>query len=115
MAGAGGFAGILEKYRENIIKDVDIEYVIPYLVRQGVIDFNENRKLYMAPTVELRKELLLDIISVKKDPQSFHEFCAALEISNEKLLNAIKDSRGEYERSYFDYSIQYRVYVLTMT
>ena len=89
MAGyGGGIARLLGKHRKTLVREINADQVIPYLVRNGIIDYSEDRDLYMTQTPKQRAELLIDILA-KKGGQGFRELCSALEVQNPRLLSTL--------------------------
>ncbi|XP_012946538.1 uncharacterized protein LOC106014057, partial [Aplysia californica] len=85
MAGKSGIARQLERVRPKFVQELDINKVLPRLLRRGVFTVSEEKQV-LSPTVpQERTKLLLDIISAK-DKTVFSEFCRTLEECSPSLL-----------------------------
>lgn len=85
MAGKNTVARLLRQHKAAIVRELDVERVLPRLIRNEVITQSENLQIIDAEDRPRQCELFLDILS-KKGVGAFHEFCASLEESAPHLL-----------------------------
>lgn len=69
---------ILKKHRERILKELDVNKVLPYLVYDKVFSLGEYKEILGHDTSKKRAEIFLDQLSVK-GPGAFYAFCSILE------------------------------------
>ncbi|XP_063437039.1 tight junction protein ZO-1-like isoform X2 [Mytilus trossulus] len=101
MAGKNTVARLLGQHKAAILRDLDVNRVLPRLIKNEVITQSEERQILESGGRKVQCEVFLDILS-KKGVGAFHEFCASLEESSPHLLTgfllenpeAISDEKG---------------------
>ncbi|XP_052096384.1 tight junction protein ZO-1-like isoform X11 [Mytilus californianus] len=101
MAGKNTVARLLGQHKAAILRDLDVNRVLPRLIKNEVITQSEERQIIESGGRKVQCEVFLDILS-KKGVGAFHEFCASLEESSPHLLTgfllenpeAISDEKG---------------------
>lgn len=88
MAGKSGIARQLERVRSKFVQELDINKVLPRLLRRGIFSVSEEKEILAPALPQKRIEVLLDILS-KKDRNVFVEFCRSLEDCAPHLLTFI--------------------------
>ncbi|XP_033725435.1 tight junction protein ZO-1-like isoform X4 [Pecten maximus] len=78
MAGKGGVTRLFARHKTSILRDLDVNKVVPRLVRKGIISKSEEKDILEKNDTRKRSETFLDVLSRKGVP-AFHEFCAILE------------------------------------
>ncbi|KAJ8417641.1 hypothetical protein AAFF_G00224840 [Aldrovandia affinis] len=71
-------AKILKQHRERILKELDVNKVLPYLVYDKVFSLGEYKEILGYDTSKKRAEIFLDQLSLK-GPGAFYAFCSVLE------------------------------------
>lgn len=71
-------ARVLKQHREMILKELDVNKVLPYLVYDKVFSLGEYREILGQDSSKKRAELFLDQLS-PKGPCAFSAFCSVLE------------------------------------
>ncbi|XP_059173109.1 tight junction protein ZO-1-like isoform X2 [Physella acuta] len=88
MAGKSGIARQLERVRAKIVQELDINKLLPRLLRRGIFSVSEEKDI-LSPTIpQKRTEKLLDILS-SKDRSAFSDFCKTLEEVAPHLLTSL--------------------------
>ena len=96
MAWRSGSARLLAKHRAILVRDLDINYILPQLVSRGVFKYNEEREVLLSPDPKDRIDVFISILS-QKGQDAFQEFCVVLEKSSPRLLTRfLLDSQGIY-------------------
>ena len=85
MAGKGGANYLLVKHRAQIVRELDINRVLPQLVHRGVFNYSEEREILQHADHRRRAEAFVDLLS-SKGLNAFHEFCGVLEHSSPGIL-----------------------------
>ncbi|XP_055873849.1 tight junction protein ZO-1-like isoform X3 [Biomphalaria glabrata] len=88
MAGKSGIARQLERVRLKFVQELDINKLLPRLLRRGIFTVTEEKEILSPPSPKKRTENLLDIIS-QKDRYAFAEFCKSLEECAPHLLTSL--------------------------
>lgn len=94
MAGKSGIARQLERVRAKIVQELDINKLLPRLLRKGIFSVSEEKDI-LSPTIpQKRTEKLLDILSIK-DRSAFSDFCKTLEeVAPHLLTSLILENQG---------------------
>ncbi|XP_016097065.1 tight junction protein ZO-1-like [Sinocyclocheilus grahami] len=71
-------AKVLKQHREMILKELDVNKVLPYLVYDKVFSLGEYKEILGQDSSKQRAELFLDQLS-QKGPGAFNAFCSVLE------------------------------------
>ncbi|XP_077067298.1 tight junction protein 1b isoform X14 [Siphateles boraxobius] len=71
-------AKVLKQNREMILKELDVNKVLPYLVYDKVFSLGEYKEILGQDSGKKRAELFLDHLS-QKGPCAFNDFCSVLE------------------------------------
>uniref|UniRef100_A0A8C2G0Y4 Zona occludens protein 1 n=1 Tax=Cyprinus carpio TaxID=7962 RepID=A0A8C2G0Y4_CYPCA len=71
-------ARVLKQHREMILKELDVNKVLPYLVYDKVFSLGEYKEILGQDSSKKRAELFLDQLS-QKGPCAFNAFCSVLE------------------------------------
>uniref|UniRef100_A0A8C1TX88 Zona occludens protein 1 n=1 Tax=Cyprinus carpio TaxID=7962 RepID=A0A8C1TX88_CYPCA len=71
-------AKVLKQHREMILKELDVNKVLPYLVYDKVFSLGEYKEILGQDSSKKRAELFLDQLS-QKGPCAFNAFCSVLE------------------------------------
>ncbi|KAK2867418.1 hypothetical protein QQF64_023102 [Cirrhinus molitorella] len=71
-------AKVLKQHREMILKELDVNKVLPYLVYDKVFSLGEYKEILGQDSNKKRTELFLDQLS-QKGPCAFNAFCSVLE------------------------------------
>ncbi|XP_052399679.1 uncharacterized protein LOC127946902 [Carassius gibelio] len=71
-------AKVLKQHREMILKELEVNKVLPYLVYDKVFSLEEYKEILGQESREKRAELFLDQLSLKS-PCAFNAFCSVLE------------------------------------
>lgn len=71
-------AKVLKQNREMILKELDVNKVLPYLVYDKVFSLGEYKEILGQDSSKKRAELFLDHLS-QKGPCAFNAFCSVLE------------------------------------
>ncbi|XP_016133212.1 tight junction protein ZO-1 isoform X3 [Sinocyclocheilus grahami] len=71
-------AKVLKQHREMILKELDVNKVLPYLVYDKVFSLGEYKEILGQDSSKKRAELFLDQLSLK-GPCAFNAFCSVLE------------------------------------
>ncbi|XP_064192046.1 tight junction protein ZO-1-like isoform X8 [Anguilla rostrata] len=100
-------AKILKQHRERILKELDVNKVLPYLVYDKVFSLREYKEILGHDTSKKRAEIFLDQLSLK-GPGAFYAFCSILEEVCPHLLTcflldiedrpAVKSSPGQHRK-----------------
>ncbi|XP_043213913.1 tight junction protein ZO-1-like isoform X2 [Amphibalanus amphitrite] len=85
MAGLRGVCMLLEKHRDVICEDLNVDEVVPELVNKGILGVEEEKALVNEDLGRAKAELLVSQLS-KKGFAAFQEFCHVLEKSHPHLL-----------------------------
>ncbi|XP_013406126.2 tight junction protein ZO-1-like isoform X4 [Lingula anatina] len=85
MAGKGGVARLLAKHRATIIRDLDVNRILPSLSQKGVFTRVEEHDILASADPRSRTEVFIDILA-HKGLTAFHEFCSTLENTYPRLL-----------------------------
>ena len=85
MAGLRGVCMLLEKHRDVICEDLNVDEVVPELVNKGILGVEEEKALVNEDLDRAKAELLVSQLS-KKGFAAFQEFCHVLEKSHPHLL-----------------------------
>ena len=85
MSGKIGVARQIEKVRQTFVTELDVNKLLPRLLRRRIFTVAEEKKILGPSNPEERTELMLDIISTK-DISAFTEFCHTLEECAPKML-----------------------------
>jgi len=97
MAGKGGSARLLARHKASIVRELDVNKILPRLVRKGMITKSEETEILESGDQRRRSETFLDVLSRKGLP-AFHEFCASLEANAPHLLTGfLLDTPGMSE------------------
>ena len=95
MAGLRGVCMLLEKHRDVICEDLNVDEVVPELVNKGILGVDEEKALVNEDVERAKAELLVSQLS-KKGFAAFQEFCHVLEKSHPHLLTCfLMDVAGE--------------------
>ncbi|XP_028815035.1 tight junction protein ZO-1 isoform X5 [Denticeps clupeoides] len=87
-------AKILKQHREVILKEVDVNKVLPYLVYDKVFSLGEYKDILGQDTNKKRAEVFIDRLT-QKGPDAFYAFCAVLEEVCPHLLTCfLLDAEG---------------------
>uniref|UniRef100_A0A3P8YQC5 Tight junction protein 1a n=1 Tax=Esox lucius TaxID=8010 RepID=A0A3P8YQC5_ESOLU len=78
-------ANILRRHREQLLKELDVNKVLPYLVYDRVFSLDECKEILGCDTNKKRAEIFLDKLSLK-GPGAFCAFCSVLEEVCPRLL-----------------------------
>ncbi|XP_073724941.1 tight junction protein 1 isoform X9 [Misgurnus anguillicaudatus] len=78
-------AKILKQNREMILKELDVNKVLPYLVYDKVFSLGEYKEILSQDSGKKQTELFLDQLS-QKGPNAFKDFCSVLEEACPHLL-----------------------------
>ena len=96
MAGKNTVARLLGQHKAAILRDLDVNRVLPRLIKNEVITQSEEKHILGAGDRVKQCEVFLDILS-KKGVGAFHEFCASLEESSPHLLTGfLLENPGKY-------------------
>ncbi len=71
-------AKVLKQHREMILKELDVNKVMPHLVYDKVFSLGEYKEILGQDSSKKRAELFLDQLS-QKGPSAFNAFCSVLE------------------------------------
>ncbi|GFO31758.1 tight junction protein zo-1-like [Plakobranchus ocellatus] len=88
MAGKGGIGRLLERVRPKLVQELDINKVLPRLLRRGIFTVSEEKQILSPADPKTRTETLLDILC-SKDRNAFVDFCKTLEECAPQLLTCI--------------------------
>ena len=83
-----GFSRQLEKVRNSIVKELDVNKLFPKLLRKGVFTVSEERKILAISTPDERTNLILDVVA-SKEKTVFIDFCQTLGECSPKLLTLL--------------------------
>lgn len=78
MAGKGVVARLLSQHRTMLLRDLDVNRILPRLMRRGVFSTAEEKEIMIVADPSRRVETFLDVLS-RKGLTAFREFCQALE------------------------------------
>ena len=78
MAAHSGVCRLIERHRSKLVKELDVESILPRLVRQGVFSKSEESEIVAISNAHRRIDLFLDSLS-RKGLDAFKAYCAALE------------------------------------
>ena len=99
MAGLRGVCMLLEKHRDVICEDLNVDEVVPELVNKGILGVEEEKALVNEDLGRAKAELLVSQLS-KKGFAAFQEFCHVLEKSHPHLLTCfLMDVAGKYHHN----------------
>lgn len=99
MAGLRGVCTLLEKHRDVICEDLDVNEVVPELVNKGILGVEEEKALASEDVAKSKAELLVAQLS-KKGFAAFQEFCHVLEKSHPHLLTCfLMDVAGKFREN----------------
>lgn len=92
-------AKILRHHRERLLKELDVNKVLPYLVYDRVFSLVECKEILGYDTNKKRAEIFLDKLSLK-GPGAFCAFCSVLEEAYPHLLTCfLLDIEGTVNHS----------------
>ncbi|GAB6031938.1 hypothetical protein CHUAL_010326 [Chamberlinius hualienensis] len=80
-----GSIRLVEKHRNTITRELDVNKLIPVLLQKGILNADEENKIYQEISQVRRVERFLDII-LRKAPDAYREFCSTLEVAAPHLL-----------------------------
>lgn len=97
MAARSGPDRLLERVRSKLVQQLDINKVLPRLLRRGMFSVSEEKEILTPSTPQQRTAVLLDIIAAKNDNKTaFAEFCKTLEECSPQLLTLfVLDGQGK--------------------
>ncbi|XP_064596394.1 tight junction protein ZO-1-like [Liolophura sinensis] len=81
----GAVSRLLVKQRASLIRDLDVDRILPRLVRKGVFTAVEEKEILSRGEQRAETELFLDFLE-RKDATAFREFCSSLEDYHPSLL-----------------------------
>ena len=89
-------AGLLDKHRKTIVRELDVGQVVSHLVRRGVLTYREEAEVARAADPVRRAEVFVDVLS-GKGVGAYQQFCESLEIFCPRLLTKfLLDKPGEF-------------------
>lgn len=92
----GAVSRLLAKQRASLIRDLDVDRILPRLVRKGVFTAVEEKEILSRGEQRAETELFLDFLE-RKDATAFREFCSSLEDYHPSLLTRfLLDNPGKY-------------------
>jgi hypothetical protein len=96
MAGKNTVARLLGQHKTAILRDLEVNRVLPRLIQNEVITQSEEKQIIESGDRKRQCEVFLDILT-KKGVGAFHEFCASLEESAPHLLTGfLLENPGYY-------------------
>lgn len=98
-------AKVLKQHREMILKELDVNKVLPYLVYDKVFSLGEYKEILGQDSSKKRAELFLDQLS-QKGPCAFNAFCSVLEEVCPHLLTCFLldcEGKSDFQKLLADY------------
>ena len=96
MASKSNISRQLDRVSQKFAKELDVNKVLPRLLRRGVFSVSEEKNVLGQNNPEERTKLMLDIIS-RKDKSVFADFCKTLEECAPNLLTYLAlESIGKF-------------------
>ncbi|XP_041355918.1 tight junction protein ZO-1-like isoform X2 [Gigantopelta aegis] len=96
MAALSGVCRLIERHRSKLVKELDVESILPRLVRQGVFSKSEESEIVAISNAHKRTDFFLDTLS-RKGLEAFQVYCAALEDFAPHLLTMFLLETSEAE------------------
>ena len=98
MAGKEGVSRLLARHKASLVRDLDVNRLIPRLLSKEIITAAEEKLIVENNDPQKRTETFLELLS-KKGVGAFHEFCACLEeVSPHLLTGFLLDTSSKYIR-----------------
>ena len=112
---AGNSVYLLIKHKAQIVRELDVNRVLPQLVHRGVFNYSEEREIFQQGDSKHRAEAFVDLLSCK-GLNAFHEFCTVLEHSSPGILvSFLLDNPGKFLIFRLRIQLTWFMFILTIS